>query len=582
MRYPAEWLEDLRARADILSIVSEYVQLKQKGRSYWGLCPFHGEKTASFKVDPDRGFYYCFGCKAGGNVFDFVMNMERMEFPEAVRYLADKLHVTLPDAVDDAKEEARRTLRENILRVNREAALFFHKCLYAPEGAKALEYLHGRGLDDRAIRLFGLGASCEKWDTLTRTLRDAGADEDLLVQAGLSVRKAERVFDMFRGRAMFPIIDARGAVLGFGGRSLGDAQPKYLNTADTAAFNKRLNVYAANLLRKCRNLSRVLLVEGYMDVVSLVSFGVEGAAATLGTSLTEEQARLLSRYAPEIWVAYDGDSAGQHAIERALGIFEAAGIPIRVLVIPDGLDPDEYIRLRGREAFEALRPMSAVAYRMARAKDGVDLTDEEGRAKYAMACASILRAVKQPVELENLLKRLAVETGYSREVLLQQIGIAAPEKAPERGRGAAERPPARFEPESRSRAERTLLELLCAGLVPEGTLSAEQFGEGEGRWLAESLLAGKKPQELLLSCQDETQRKLLIDVMAAEPKVAGDEAMRMVTECVERIRKDWIEKRIAALQASLPGAEPGAKESALKEIMKLMNEKKSLGPGRKE
>ena len=582
MRYPAGWLDDLRARADIVSIVSEYVPLKQKGRSFWGLCPFHGEKTASFKVDPERGFYYCFGCKAGGNVFDFIMAMERMEFREAVRYLADKLHMPVPEETDGAADAQRRTLRESILRLNREAALLYHKLLYAPEGRHALEYLHGRGLDDRVIRLFGLGASGEQWDTLTRTLREQGADDALLVQAGLTVRKQERAFDMFRNRAMFPIIDARGNVLGFGGRALGDVQPKYLNTADTPAFNKRWNVYAANLLRKCRNLARVLLVEGYMDVVSLVSCGVEGVAATLGTSLTPEQAKLLSRYAPEIWVAYDGDAAGQNAILRALDIFEEAQIPVRVLVIPDGQDPDEFIRAQGKEAFEALKPLSTAAYRMARAKDGLDLSEEEGRTKYAMACAAILRGVKQPVEQENLLKRLMVETGYSREVLVQQIGLSSAARPAGRTRQAAVRPPERFEPQGRLRAERTLLELLCFGFVPEGTLSADTFSDEDHRFLAQELLHGRKPEELLLSLEDGPRRSLLLEAMANEPKVVNDEALRMIAECVETLRRDWIEKRIASLQANMSGASSEEKDVALREIMKLTNEKKSLGPGRKE
>lgn len=585
MRYPTDWLEDLRARADILSVVSEYVQLKQKGRSYWGLCPFHGEKTASFKVDPEHGLYYCFGCKAGGTVFDFVMGMERMDFSESVRYLADKFRVPLPDAPDDAKEEERRTLRENILRLNREAAMFFHKTLYAPEGAQALEYLHKRGLDDRTIRLFGMGASQNRWDALTKHLQAQGASVELLAQAGLTVRKEDRAFDMFRNRAMFPIIDARGSVLGFGGRAMGDVQPKYLNTADTPAFNKRHNVYAANLLRKTKNLKRVLLVEGYMDVVSLVSHGVEGAAATLGTSLTEEQARLLSRYAPEIWVAYDGDSAGQNAILRAIGIFDAAGIPCRVLVIPDGMDPDEFIRAHGKEAFDALKPMSGVMYRMLRARDGLDLSDEEGRAKYAMACAEILRGVTQPVELENLLKRLSVETGYSRDVLLQQIGIA-PDKqhlAAERRREApAIKPAANRSSDAGERAERTLLELMCFGLVSPDVIAEDQFENKTHRWLVQQLLAGQKPEALLVSTDDEARRKLLLEILASEPNAGHGEAMQMVAECVECMRREWIEKRIAALKAEMTGAQPERKGSLLKEIMMLTNEKKSLGPGRKE
>ncbi|MCL1964315.1 MAG: DNA primase, partial [Firmicutes bacterium] len=411
MRYPPEWIDDLRARADIASIVSEYVPLRQNGRSFKGLCPFHQEKTPSFHVDPDKGLYYCFGCKAGGSVIQFIMAAERMEFSEAVRFLADKLHVPLPARSDDAEAEKKRTLRETIYELNRKAARIFHDTLYAPEGAGILDYLHGRGLDDPVIHRFGLGAAPAGWDTLTGRLLEGGASAGDLVSAGLTVEKNGKRFDMFRNRAMFPIISAHGAVLGFGGRAMGDSQPKYLNTSDTPAFNKGLNVYGQNLLRKARNLQRVLLVEGYMDVVSLTRHGVEGVAATLGTALTPEQAKLLKRYAPAVWVAYDGDKAGQTAALRALEVFHALDIPAHVLSFPDGLDPDEFIRGRGREAFEALRPLSAPQYQIERAADGLDLSAEEGRTQYAIACAAILRTVRQPVEAENLLKRLVVATG---------------------------------------------------------------------------------------------------------------------------------------------------------------------------
>ena len=319
-----------------------------------------------------------------------------------------------------------------------------------------------------------------------------------------------------------------------------------------------------------------------MDVVSLVSCGVEGVAATLGTSLTPEQAKLLSRYAPEIWVAYDGDAAGQNAILRALDIFEEAQIPVRVLVIPDGQDPDEFIRAQGKEAFEALKPLSAAAYRMARAKDGLDLSEEEGRTKYAMACAAILRGVKQPVEQENLLK--AVD---GRDRVLPRSACAADwassaARPAGRTRQAAVRPPERFEPQGRLRAERTLLELLCFGFVPEGTLSADTFSDEDHRFLAQELLHGRKPEELLLSLEDGPRRSLLLEAMANEPKVVNDEALRMIAECVETLRRDWIEKRIASLQANMSGASSEEKDVALREIMKLTNEKKSLGPGRKE
>ncbi len=585
-QYPSEWLDELRARADIASIVSEYVPLKQNGRRYWGLCPFHNEKTASFSVDSDRGFYYCFGCKAGGNVFQFIMDMERMEFGEAVRFLAEKLRIPLPEKIDNAQAQQQRTVRERIYEINRRAAHFFHDTLYGPEGADVLAYLHGRGLDDPAIKSFGLGASPPGWDTLLKTLGTEGFTPEEIIQAGLAVDKGSgKRFDMFRNRAMFPIISAHGAVLGFGGRAMGDAQPKYLNTSDTPAFNKRLNVYAHNMLRKARNLPRVLLVEGYMDVVSLARQGVTGVVATLGTALTPEQAKLLKRYAPEIWVAYDGDSAGQNAILRALDVFEGLDIPARVLVIPDGLDPDDFIRGRGREAFEALTPLSAARYRMLRAKDGLDLSGEEGRTQYAIACASILKKVSQPVEVENLLKRLVVETGYTREVLVQQIGLAPLEKpmhiqAPRREKLPTATPV--FLPDH-LQAERTLLTLMGAGLVPAGTVDKDRFTDETHRLIAGELLSGQSPSALLESEMDPEVRPVLLEVLGREPRLYDDETMTVITDCLEKMRRGWIDNRILELNGSLKAIDDtNEKKAVLQEIQALNTEKKRLGPGRKE
>ena len=255
-----------------------------------------------------------------------------------------------------------------------------------------------------------------------------------------------------------------------------------------------------------------------------------------------------------------------------------------MLVIPGGQDPDEFIRDHGKEAFEALKPMSGVMYRMLRARDGLDLSDEEGRAKYAMACAEILRGVKQPVELENLLKRLSVETGYSREVLLQQIGIAPAKEAQQPRREAPKtiRPLDRREANAGSRAERTLLELMCSGLIPPDTVGEDKFEDRDNRWLAQQLLAGQKPDALLTATEDEAKRRLLLEILSSEVKIPQDEAMQMAAECLERMRREWIEKRIAAIKAEMPSAAPERKESLLREIMMLTNEKKSLGPGRKE
>ncbi len=275
-----------------------------------------------------------------------------MDFLDAVKLLAERARLDLPDSADSP--EVDRTLKERVYAANLAGARYFHDVLWTSAGAQVLDYLHRRALDDGDIRRFGLGASTTGWDDLTNELTRQGFEEDVLVRSGLTVRKDQRRFDMFRSRAMFPIIDAQGRVLGFGGRAMGDAQPKYLNTGDSPVFNKRQNLYAMNFVRKERSLDKLILVEGYMDVLALRRAGVPGVVATLGTALTEEQARIMKRYAPETWVAYDGDAPGQKATLRALDILEAAGIPCRALVFPDGMDPDDFIRREGPEGFGRL------------------------------------------------------------------------------------------------------------------------------------------------------------------------------------------------------------------------------------
>ena len=370
-RYPDRFLEELRRSADLVQYVSSYVALKQNGRRYWGLCPFHGEKTASFSVDPSQQLYYCFGCKKGGTVFTFIQEMEHLTFPEAIAFVADREHIPLPEMEEDPAFLKRKQLRARIYEANREAARFYHSTLFTPAGSASLAYLRSRGLNDSTIRKFGLGAAPDGYENLKKHLVGLGFTEQELLQAGLLVSKesdsgTRHVYDMFRNRCMFPIIDQYGNVTGFGGRILGSGPIKYLNTADTVAYNKRFGVYAANLLRKERNLDRIILVEGYMDVIALTQFGVRGVVASLGTAFTHEQARLLKRYAPKIYLSYDGDSAGQHAILRALDILRDEEIPARVLDYPDGMDPDEFIRRKGPEAFEKLPVLSPESYRLRR------------------------------------------------------------------------------------------------------------------------------------------------------------------------------------------------------------------------
>ena len=381
-------------------------------------------------------------------------------------------------------------------------------------------------------------------------LMEEGFTEEELVQAGLMLRREGRAFDMFRNRAMFPIIDTYGNVLGFGGRAMGDAMPKYLNTSDTPAFNKRYTVFAANLLRKARGLTRVILVEGYMDVVALSQFGVEGVAATLGTALTPEQARLLHRFAPEVHIAYDGDRAGQKAILRGLEVLEGENVPVRVLDFPGGLDPDEFIRQEGLEAFQALKPISAVTYRM-REKGTHDVSTEEGRIEYAKACAAILRGVKEPVELENHLRHLSVETGFSKEVLLQQVGIAPAPKAAVAPRREGFRQKAR-EASQVDWTARTLLAVLATGRLPKDSVSPEEFEDPLLRSLCEGLLAGESAASLMERQTDDQGRAAVGDILSLNTDLDDDGLMRMAQDCLKKMRKQRLEKALDLIQQRLP------------------------------
>ncbi len=587
VHFPAAWLDELRARADIVQVISGYVNLKKNGHRHWGLCPFHGEKTASFSVDQERQLYYCFGCKAGGSVIQFIMDIERLDFPEAVKFLADQLHMPLPQMQEDPDWQRRRDQRDRLLQCNREAAQFYHQQLFTPQGAQVLEYLRKRGLDDHVIRKFGLGAAPAGWDTLTKHLQARGYSTEELRLVGLTVvkeaeknddgtEKPRRTFDMFRNRAIFPIIDQYGNVLAFGGRAMGDAQPKYLNTSDTPVFNKRLGVFAANLLRKERNLDRIVLVEGYMDVVSLTQFGVKGVCATLGTALTNEQARLLKRFAPRVYIAYDGDSAGQNAILRGLDILEAEGIPARVLDFPDKLDPDEFIRRDGIEGFDALPALTPQKYRMRRLKDRHDLSTQEGRTEYAKACAAILRPL-EPVELENHLQELMVQTGFSREVLMAQIGVSIPAAPPS---PTAPRPTARPKAQPVSaedvRAQEVLVSLIGTGRIPGDIASAEDFTDPLLRSLYEGLHAGHSAASLVEMQEREDLRARVSQLLLTPPNENTDQLIRMAEDCLLSLRRRRVEDRLQGIMQSINTLSGPDRAAAMQEVQRLSAQLKTM------
>lgn len=573
-RYPDAWVDEVLARADIMDIVSPHVQLKRQGRNYIGLCPFHNEKTPSFSVNRESNVYHCFGCKAGGNVAQFVMEMEKLTFPEALRHIAKQLNIPEPVQSFDPREEQERSLKERMYDINREAALFFHNNLYTPAGQNILAYMHRRGIDDSLIKRFGLGASSDEWSTLRDHLQGKGFTQEEMAAAGLVHIKEGHSYDVFRNRAIFPIIDLYGRTIGFGGRAMGDAQPKYLNTQETKVFNKRLGVYGANFLRKQRDLTRVLLVEGYMDVMALAQSGVVGAVATLGTSLTAEQARLLKRLAPEVWVAYDGDEAGQMATERALDILQREMIPARVLRFPPGMDPDDLLRSGGRDAFEAIKPMGANGFRLLRLKNGYDTGSEDGNSAFSRAACDLIAGVPSPVEREDLLRWLEGETGYPRDVLAEQVRLTADKKGDASAQGKRPSSPrkrtaAGGAPEEADEAEKTLLSLLATGRLPQDMVRPDDFDCPLTQALGQALLAGKKPAQILSEAEDEQVRSLASEVFSRLGDTGIELILPAAEECLRTLRGKKVRKRIEEISRDVDRLSGDDKRNALEEIMRL-------------
>ncbi len=571
MFFSDAFLDDLRARVPIVELVSEYVQLNPKGGKYWGCCPFHSEKTPSFSVDEQKGFYYCFGCHKGGNAINFLMELERMDFPEAVTELARRAGMELPAKTAEKPENKRE--RELIFAANTDAARYFHNLLWEPSGRRALAYLHRRGVDDKTIRRFGLGVSAEDWQGLAVHLMDKGYKEDILLAAGLIGKKNDRVYDAFRNRLMFPIINNRDQVVGFGGRVMGEGEPKYLNTSDTPVFNKRMGVYALNIAKRARGLSTLYLVEGYMDVIALHQKGVPGAVATLGTALTKDQCRLLARFASRITVCYDGDSAGRKAALRALELLDDFDIEVRVIALPADMDPDEYIGKYGREDFLALPGLSAAQYRMLRFKDEKDMSLLEDRTKYAIESAEVLRRVENPVERENYVKQLMLDTGFSREVLLDQIKInAGRENRPKRRIIQNEKKEADFE-----KAEKLVLCALTMDIPPD-TVRETDFVTDDARDIARMLISGRKPDAILAEIAEENRRNALAGVFAMEIK-HGDSAQltQIVLQSVATMRAANLTREIEILRERIAQTDEEEKTALLKKLMNLVEEEGRLG-----
>ena len=587
MAFSDGFLNELIARNDIVSVVSAYIELKPKGRRLWGLCPIHGEKTASFSVSPDKQMFYCFGCHAGGTVVQFVMQMERLTFPEAVRFLADRVGMAMPDETDDREMRIGRAKRDRLYEACRAAARFYMETLLGENGGPGRAYIKRRGLTGDAIKRFGLGYAADAWDELKNYLTEKGFTTQELLDAGLLVQNAQsgRVYDAYRNRVIFPIIAPNGKVLGFGARVLDDSKPKYINTGDTLIYNKRNNLYGLHL-QKGVKLTDLIMVEGYTDVIGLYEAGVTNVVASLGTALTVQQARLLKRYVDTVYIAYDGDAAGQNATIRGLEILHNEGLSVRVIVFPDDKDPDEFIRTEGKEAFE-LRKDAALtlnAFKLERMAAGYALERENDRERYAKEACKLIASL-EPIEQARYYAQVARKTGYTVEALTLQ----GAQNGAVSQQTLYRRPPVwknnqnagDFSRNERFLAETALMSAMLTGRpAAEAAVAAgamEQLSTKAYQTLATGVIAA-------YAMEVAPNVAAIIAGMSAEDAALAGAAMRedveqkepikAVHDCISRIRRYDIQQRIQELTQSLsdPQATEEEKTTCMTQIQHLNRE----------
>ena len=520
MYYSEELVEEVRTRNDIVDVVAGYVKLQKKGANHWGLCPFHNEKSPSFSVSGAKQMYYCFGCGAGGNVYTFLMNYENMSFPEAVKHLAERAGVQLPEAEDSSEVRQRENRRARLLEVNREAAKFFYYQLRSPRGEIGRRYFQKRELTEETIHQFGLGYAGKNGEELVGYLRQKGFEDELIRDAGLASFSEQRgLVSQFWNRVMFPISDINNRVIGFGGRVMGDGEPKYLNSPETPVFDKRRNLYGLNFARKARN-GNIILCEGYMDVIAMHQAGFTQAVASLGTAFTPEQANLLRRYTDNVLLAYDSDGAGVKAALRGIGILREAGLSGKVINMKPYKDPDEFMKNLGKEAFQERidKAENSFFFEIRVLAEQFDMDDPEQKTKFHREIARKLCEFSEDVERDNYLQAVADKYLIGIENMRRlvntyaaQTGLARPVERPKSGTRPKMGPE-----ESAKKSQR----LLVTWLVEEPALygrikryiSPEDFTEDLYRRVVERLFPGLEegnvlPAGIISMFEDENEQR---------------------------------------------------------------------------
>lgn len=422
--YPQEILEEVRVQNDIVDVISEYLPLKQKGTSYFGLCPFHNEKTPSFSVSSERQFYYCFGCGAAGNVYTFIMQMENDTFPEAVKRLADRVHITLPQPQYTQQAKEQELQRQRLFDLHKKAGRFFYEKLHEPVGEQARAYLQQRQMNNNIQKKFGIGYAPKGQQELYQHLQKQGFSQQELQKSGLIIERKEEkgYFDRFRNRLMFPILDIQGRVIGFGGRVLSKGEPKYLNSPETLLFNKSRNLYGLNFAKNTRK-REIILVEGYMDMISLYQAGFKNVAASLGTAFNQEHAKVLKKYADSVILLYDSDDAGTTAAQRAIPILTQNGFHVKVLQVPNGKDPDEFIKQNGAQAFSRLlaNAQHYITFQIQCLKKQYDFTQIQQKVEFTTKTANILAKLDNDIERNVYTNEIANMTGISQQAIENEI-----------------------------------------------------------------------------------------------------------------------------------------------------------------
>ena len=575
IRYSDELIEEIRINNDIVDVVSEYVRLEKKGKNYFGLCPFHREKTPSFSVESGKQIFYCFGCGKGGNVFQFVSLAEKLDFIEAVRLLAERAKIPLPES-DDPQEAERAKLKQQVLSINLSAARYYNDTLHSERGRIALGYLKKREISEQTIRKFGLGYSPDDWDSLYRHLKTDGFTDDLMLKSGLLMQSNKgHLYDRFRGRLMFPIFDVRGSVVAFGGRVLDNSMPKYVNSPETVVYSKGKHLYALNFAKNVDS-KNLVVVEGYMDTISLYQRGINNVVASLGTALTESQGRILKKYAEEIVISYDADTAGQTATMRGLNLLNDIGCNVKVLTVPDGKDPDDYIRKNGPDAFGKLidNSLSLIEYKIKILRADQDLSTTDGKIAFLNKAAAVLAKVSNSLEREMYIKKLAGEYEISEEAMLSEVMRRTRpssrrslkiSNALEMSKRAKE--PGDVIDEKIYRNERFILSLLCVDNsiypVVKEHFNIDQISGEENRKIAE-IIYGK------LNDRKDFSPAELLNIVS--PETAGEFAMILKEEC-------HCDDNSKAIMGKMKDIKILKAEKRQKQVLEMLKNSKSLPKG---